>query len=89
MTATFPRETTMTPDSRQQGGMHPNAPTPPDGPIDPERPDIPDPDEDPLMNEEEGGGREDDDPRAVSQERKWVESYPGTCASDKARPKPD
>ncbi|WP_178082377.1 hypothetical protein [Pseudomonas sp. AFG_SD02_1510_Pfu_092] len=36
-------------------------PTSPDPAVDPDRPTIPDPDDDPLMNEEEGGEGQDDD----------------------------
>lgn len=36
-------------------------PTSPDPAVDPDRPTIPDPDDDPLMNEEEGGGWQEED----------------------------
>ncbi|MBV4491021.1 hypothetical protein [Pseudomonas oryzicola] len=36
-------------------------PTSPDPAVDPDRPTIPDPDDDPLMNEEEGGDGQADD----------------------------
>ncbi|WP_177328453.1 hypothetical protein [Pseudomonas sp. 10-1B] len=36
-------------------------PTSPDPEVNPDRPTVPDPDDDPLMNEEKGGGRPLDD----------------------------
>ncbi|WP_170030386.1 hypothetical protein [Pseudomonas sp. SK] len=43
-------------------------PTSPDPAVDPDRPTVPDPDDDPLMNEEEGGdGQADDGRQSVEQ----------------------
>jgi len=44
-----------------QGGSDRDMPPSPDPAINPDRPTVPDPDDDPLMNEEEGGGRQEAD----------------------------
>jgi len=51
------------------GGSDRDMPPSPDPAVDPDHPTVPDPDDDPLMNEEEGGDRQgaDDDAQTVRQ----------------------
>ncbi|PLP94773.1 hypothetical protein CXG50_24685 [Pseudomonas plecoglossicida] len=51
----------MSPDPNAQGGTNLDMPTSPDLAVDPDRPTIPAPDDDPLMNEEEGADWQEED----------------------------
>lgn len=62
-----------------QGGSDRDMPSSPDPAINPDRPTVPDPDDDPLMNEEEGGGRKeaDDVPDDAMQSVEQAYEYKG------------